>query len=213
MTSLEPLIAGRWNGHSLWMQWTPAEDATNGYRVEIAIMGHPDDVPEWKLIDAGVTRRAWMVLPIWNNGAMVRARVAVNGREGDPELARECVFKRSNCVFNFQAGAKPLVIQPQTTIHCAVDGAGASYVCAEWIDVEPGKMVQATLSSVASSGWAQLDKEGDFDIRPAAGARIWNAEPSTNDVEVTSRDYTVLSILARDGPLTIVHCPRNPNIR
>lgn len=213
MPSLEPLIAGRWNGHSLWMQWTPAE-APDGYRVEISVFDGPDTKRQWKLIDAGRTLRPWMVIPIWRHGAMVQARVAVNGVEGEPETAKECVFQRSTCLFHFQAGAKALVLPPQSMIHCAVDGATCSYVTGDWIDAEPGETVKATLSAVISSGWSQLDREGDFDLHPAAGARIWNAEPSVNDVVLTGRDYTVMEILPRDGPLTLAKkAPRNPNFR
>lgn len=214
MSSLEPLIVGRWNGHSLWLQWAPADEAPDGYRVEIAMLEPVVREQKWKLIDKGCTKRAWMVLPIWRHGAFVQARVRVNGVDGDPEMAREAVFKRSTCVFAFQAGAnKALVVEAGGMIHCAVDGAACSYKTDEWIEAAPNETVHATLSALVTSGWAQLDHEGHFDLRPGGGARIWNLEPSRNDVETTGRDYTSLEVLPRDGPFTVVKAPRNPNVR
>lgn len=214
MPALEPLIAGKWSGHNLWIQWTPDETAAEGYKVEISVRAKPDDKVKWTLIDTGHTMRAWMVIPIWREGAIIQARVSVAGREGEPEMAKECAFVRSSCLFNFQASSRrALDYKAKSNFHCVVDGAGCSYFTDLDIYVPAGETQPATLQALCSSGWNQLDKEGDFDLHPQPEVRIWNAEPSHNDVRPTGRDFTVLEVGQRDGPVAVVFAPHNPNVR
>lgn len=210
---LHPLIAGAWNAHSLWLQWTPDPEARDGYRVEIAVRERPGDPAAWQLIDAGRVRRHWMVIPVWRSGAMVQARVSANGSGIEAEPALECIFKRSRCVFCFQAGAQPLHFPPGASFHAPVDGLGCSYSTRLDIDVPAHETVRATLWAQCSGGFSQLDEPGDFELRAGPGARIWNAEASVEDVEMTGRDYTVLQAVPRDGPVSIVKLPRNPSVR
>lgn len=242
-TPLNPLICGLWNAHSLWMQWTPAEDAVDGYKVEIRITPQslmklaerpfrqarlsgvaraPKSAlptvtvvkPEWKVVDTGRTKGYWLAIPIWQTGAKVEARVSVNGRAADPETAMECEFARSLCVFNFQAGSVPLMYPTGASFHAYVDASACSYVTDTEIHVLPDETLQATVRALASSGFCQLDHEAHFDIHPAPGVRIWNAWPSTNDVKETGRDFTELEIRQRDGPFSMVVVEQvNPNIR
>lgn len=214
MSTLDPLLAGKWNGHSLWLQWTPDETAAEGYRVEIALGDAPKEAVKWKLVDVGHTMRPWMILPVWREGLMVRARVSVAGRAEPPEDARECVFTRSSCIFEFQAApGRPLIFPAKANFHCYVDGGGCSYFTELEIHVPAGETQPVTLQALASSGWNQLDQAGDFDLQPESGAHIRNAYPSQNDVTLTGREYTIMEIKPRDGPLAVVYAPRNANVR
>lgn len=210
---LDPLIVGKWNGHSLWMQWTPAE-APEGYCVEIMRPSPKVGADRWVELDAGRTKRSWLVVPMWCEGQAVHARVKANGVDGDPETAMEAEFRKCVCIFGIQAGSQPMVMDRGTMFHAQVDAAACGYALVDPVEIEPGGFARVSVVSLISSGFAQLDHEGHFDLRPGNEVRIWNLEPSTNDLALTGRDYTVLNRLPMDGPISLVRKQqRNPVVR
>lgn len=213
MPPLEPLIAGRWTGHTLWLQFTGGE-APDGWCVEINVRRNAEAPDRWVKLDAGRSRKSWLVVPIWREGHLVQARVQVNGAEGEPEMAEECEFLKCRCVLAIQAGVKPLRYPEGTMLHAPVDGAACGYQTRQEVDLAPGERAEVEAESLISSGFAQLDHEGHFDLRPGNGVRIWNTAPSENDVRRTGRDFTVLARLPMDGPVALVRKqPVNPVVR
>lgn len=210
---LEPIVIGKWNGHSMWLQWNQVE-APDGYRVEFLRPAPNAGEDRWKLLDAGRTRKNWRVVPMWCEGQVVMVRVRVNGAFTEPEIAMEAVFRKCTCVFAVQAGPQPISYGKGTMFHAQVDSAACGYQLLEDLEIEPLQVARATVVSLISSGFAQLDHEAHFDLRPGNGVRIWNVEPSENDLEMTGRNYTVLERLPMDGPMTLVRKqPHNPVVR
>lgn len=211
--NLDPLIVGRWNGTALWIQFNAGE-APEGFCVEINVRPTVDGEGRWVTLDKGRSRKNWLVVPIWKEGQWVEARVGINGCDGEPEPAREAVFRRPSCVFGFAAGPKPLRYAAGTMFHAQVDSAACGYRLAEDFEIGPGEEGRATMVSILSTGFAQLDYEGHFDLRPGHGVRIWNIGPSENDLEITGRTGTVLARLPLDGPMAMVRKQaRNPVVR
>ena len=213
MPLLEPLIAGKWSGHTLWLQFNAVE-APDGFCVEISVRPNAEAPDRWVKLDNGRSRKSWLVVPIWREGHLVQARVKVNGAEGDAELARECEFRKCRCKLAVQAGAGPLRYDAGTMFHAQVDGAACGFTIEQDVDLPARGMTVVPAVSLISSGFAQLDHEAHFEMQPGNGVRIWNVDPSTNDTELTGRDFTVLCRLPMDGPLALVRKqPVNPVVR
>jgi hypothetical protein len=203
-------VVGEWDGTHLWFQW----DGDADKRYEIQLRFRRDAAGEWGDWQPSIRpSKNWFVHWIGQPlGTVVQAQIRerVDDNSGDWSPVLEAKFVRSLCKFELSSKSKELHFVEGTCFHCRVDGAVCSYRLTEEIEIGAGETKTAELEAVASDGFAQLDKENDFYLRPALGVVIRNVEPSRNDVEATGRDFTEVKVGKRDGPFTMaISTPQN----
>lgn len=209
--NLSPVVCGRWDGCSIWIQWDSATGAT-GAVVRVRLRPGAHGVPlrserersrmewrEWQ--EHPVKERDWLALPLWRYDWDAEVEVRAEGGELW-ERADEVTFEGATCVFEFysQAGA---ALPAGEVIGAVVDGAACVYKTRESLVLPPGEAVRCECVAVHGTGWAHLDKAGDF-LQEARGIRVGNVEPSVNALRRTGRTFTTLERIETPGPLAMV---------
>lgn len=205
---MHPFMVAFWDGTNVWLQWDPGPEAS-GYEVRIRFRKEGEAVWEdW--LPTIKTRYAWTIYP---SNRKVGTRVQAEVRRAQPgrdqtemewERATPAKFIRSRCLFEFSSQRSDLYYEKGVMFHCHVDGAACSYRLPEEIEIKRGQKQLIELEAVASSGFAQLDRAGDFLLRPGLGIVIRNIAPSHSDLEwIGGSDYAVLEVAPRDGPVTL----------
>lgn len=211
---MNPTIVGAWDGTHIWLQWD-ATDAPRGYDVSLRFKSQK--VKEWGDWQPPIhSMRPWLSAGTTRTiGTQVQARIAVTEDAKKVENfdwvnAVEAKFNRCLCNFEFASSKKNYHFVEGTNFHCTVDGAVCSYSLTNEIEVALGTKVVSEMKAMGPTGFAQLDNENDFYIRPALGLTIRNTESSREDVEATGRDFTVLSVMR--GPITLA-VKKRPDVR
>lgn len=199
-------FTGQFDGCNLWMQWDLGAAEGIGYRVQWRSRLPGGEWGEWQTLGQIVTR-PWLSLPLWREGHEVQAAVAED-REGAPIVqAQEVTFRKPFCRFELRnerpIGGRVARFEPGTKFICTVDEAPCAYVLQDDLLLEPGESSETVMLAASAVGWSQLDAPDDFFIRPALGVVLRNVEPSTQDVEPTGRDYTVMQAVKPDGPMLV----------
>ena len=139
MACVNVYIAGQWDGVNLWLQWDDVAPE-KGYEVQVRL-----DLPlwtEWKtLFGAAPFRRNWAVFPTYCEGKKAEARVRVFGEEGWFP-AQEVIFKKSQCLFEIASSQKTLHLLEGTRFTACVDGAVATYILQEEVEIAAGESAQ-----------------------------------------------------------------------
>ena len=230
-SSLSPFIVAHWDGTHIWLQWDAGDaPAATGYEVRLRFRKSGET--EWEPWKPTIkATKPWLTYPsnrLIGTQVQGEVRPVVAGVSpaklednagGLPaagwERAVPAKFVRSRCLFEISSQQKDLHYVEGMMFHCHVDGAACSYRLTEEIEINAGETRQVELEAVASSGYAQLDKPGDFLLRPGLGITIRNVAPSHSDVEpmagapisvrpgLWSRDFAVVDVAPRDGPVTI----------
>lgn len=209
MTTLNPKICGKWDGNSLWLQWNLAEE---GVEFDLEIHYRRDDQSEWTpwitTVPPQGARSHWGVIPTWKEGWIAQARLKRRGAPPrDWELAAEVTFLKCSAKFEITSEKYEQYIAAGTIFHSQVHGAACAYQCREEIYLKEGDRVVLTMFAMGSSGYFQLDRKNDFDIKPNLGVRIRNLAESIEDIEDTGRDFTVIEAKPPD-PVTMTVRPQ-----
>lgn len=191
---LSPLICGLWDGCGVWLQWTPIEpERKTDYDVQLRLRKDLDSPwGDWMSIVPRQGRKShWAVIPTWREGWICEARVRVSQDQyGLWESASEVTFNKCTALFEFASDKYDQHFHAGDKFHCQVDAAACAYELKEEIEVKADEKVQARMEALGSSGYFQLDYPGHFEIKPSLGLRIYNVEPSQEDVTPTGRDFT-----------------------
>lgn len=197
---MNAFLAGLWDGVNLWIQWD-AVAPERGYEVQVRY-----DVEGWKewrsVFGPEPYLRCWAVLPTFAEGSRAEARIRVVGEE-EWVQAREVVFQKCRCLFEIASTRRVLHLLDGTHFTATVDGAVATYILPEEIEIPAGGAVQVEMVACQSTGYCQLDHQDHFLLRPSLGVTIRNLAPSIEDIAETGRDFTVLARCVADGPFTI----------
>jgi hypothetical protein len=191
-------VVGAWDGTHLWLQWQ-AQVALD-FEVQFAL--RKPGASEWEewLTAFRVRQMFSSFTPQRAVGTEAIARVRHVGEEQWTE-AVEATFAKSRCLFEFSSKYKTMHYIAGSEFHRVVDGAACSYRLLREIEVFAGAKIQAEVEAIAASGWSQLDRPGDFMIRPSYGVVIRNVVPSSNDVVATGLTHTTLQA-KREGAIT-----------
>lgn len=206
-------LCGLWDGANLWLQWDDVwPDA--GYLIRLRLRTAGQAWGDWMAIEHHRPYpRNWIVIPCGNKQgweAQAAVSVALAGEEWVP--CQEVTFLQSRCLFAFLSTRRPILYARGSVFHAVVDSAACHYALLEDLQLETGVPVQATMVSASTSGYAQLDYPGHFNLSGATlGLTIQNVEPSVEDVQPTGRDFTALAPLVRKEPLRLVLGSR-PNL-
>lgn len=209
---LEPKICGKWDGCGLWLQWNPVEDKSASFELQIHYRSNvqagwgpwiPTTPPQGP-------RSHWGVIPTWKEGLQAQARVRLLDPgadwENDWDTFQEVTFLRCSAEFEISSAKYDQHFVAGAIFHAQVDGAACAYQSKEEISVKAGGKIKTNLFAMGSSGYFQLDKENDFDVRPTFGVRIRNLSASVEDIEDTGRDFTVIESKQSD-PVTMTVTP------
>lgn len=190
-------LAGEWDGINLWLQW---EDVSpdKGYEVQVRC----EDLPQWTdwktLFGHAPYKRSWAVAALHCEGHKVEARVRAMGST-DWWPAQEVKFKKSRCSFEIASTQNALHLLEGTRFTACVDGAVATYVLSEEIEIPAGGSAHVEMTALQSTGYCQLDSAGHFLLRPSLGVTVKNIGPSVEDIEETGRDFTIMAHRKPDG--------------
>lgn len=192
---LKPIMTGRWDGHSLWMQWSPAGEGVS-YDVQIRHRATPE--VEWSAWQQSIPKQGvkadWGVIPVWKPHFEFQSRVRIAGTD-DWEMAEEAEFLRCLAEFEVSTAESNFIAEKGTKIAAVVDGAACTYTFLDDVSLQRGESARFTLASLGTSGYYQLDYPGHFDVRPLLGVRIFNTGPSYDDVIRTGSDITTIQPL------------------
>lgn len=214
MQKLSPQICALWDGHNIWLQWTPADAwlpeapvDDPAYAVRIALRRNESDVWEdWTNISApSPITKCFRVIPVWREGWQVKAQVAlIAPGELQWEQAQEVTFSRCTARFRFTSENSIFRADKGKKIGGSLDGAACVYQTTEFVEASPGHPFETTLEAVQLTGWAQLDHPGHLLVRPRVGVEITNIAPSENDTTPTGRNFSVLARAQPGGAFCIV---------
>lgn len=199
---LNPYLVGRWNGISLWLQWTPQEPNRYDLRLRFFKPGAADWTPWTEMLRPWPIERSYHALPIHHQGWRIQAEVALHP-EGDGELIWEralaATFARSVAGFRMETERK--VTFPKGRVFAAqVDEFVASYELGAEMMLEAGETRDFTMNAAQLTGGCQLDRPEHFDTRPMPGIRLWNLAPSENDLMPLGGDEVVMEPASPGGP-------------
>lgn len=209
---MNPFLVGFWDGTNVWVQWDPIPDVRE---YEVRLRFRKKGEPQWEDWRPTIkVRQVWTIYPsnrLTGTEVQAEVRLVWPGEAPEPPVPGEWAratpakFVRSRCLFEFSSTRSRIHYVEGVMIHCHVDGAACSYRLTEEIEVHPGETKQVELEAVASSGFAQLDEPGDFEVRPGLGIVIRNIAPSHSDLEplLSGRDFAVVEVAPRDGPVTL----------
>lgn len=210
---LNPLIIGAWDGTHVWLQWTPIEsDGRPAYEVRFRYAPQDGQFGDW--LPSRMVERYWLVHNVQNlkPGFYVQAEIS-DGIESGWQRALGAKFLRSRCRFVVTSGRRTVHYpfdkrSGGAIFHAVVDGAACAYCAQEEIEVPAGEVREYEFIALASGPWAQIDNAGDFLLRPGLGITVTNTGPSTNDLEPLGVDFAQLSVVKRDGPISIAALPK-----
>jgi hypothetical protein len=216
---MEAYLCAEWDGSHIWAQWEPQAGAKIAYELRLRycppskdyLSSSAKEFGDWQTLM--VSRKPW--LTFWPNKpprTLIQGQVRAGSREqgAGSEDWNDCMdvkFTKSRCKFRISSQFNKFNLPTDVKIHAHVDGAACSYVIPRAIQLEAGKSVVVECEALASGGFMQLDRPGDFRLMPALGVVIENIEPSRNDIEPTGRSYSVLAAAKRDGPFSIAFLP------
>lgn len=205
---LLPYIVGRWNGISLWVQWTPQTGDACALRLRFQKPGEQKWSPWNEMLRPWPLRRSYYALPIHHQGWRVQAEVAP-WQEGELtwERAMGARFARSEARFRIEAQRK-VTFAKGRVFACQVDEFVASYELREDVELEPDQPMDLVMSAAQLTGGCQLDRPEHFDLRPVPGVRLWNLGPSDNDLDPLGTDQVVIEPGSLGGPETIAFTRR-----
>jgi hypothetical protein len=206
---LNPVIVGKWESSTIWLQWDAQE---SGVKVRLRMRpgerGALMEVDQsqrmewggWRNIVTNPRKPGWLKVPVHRSDWDIQAQLSVDGQSW--ETAKEAVFGKSRCKFLIES-EEIRVISEGSIIAAVVDGAVCSYKIASEIKVQPGAPVEVDLESEASTPWAQIDNTGDFSAK-ILGCTIRNLSISSGGLgELTGRDFTTTSFLTQETPVRI----------
>jgi hypothetical protein len=212
---LNPLLCGKWDGCSVWLQWEQPVGDPIAYELQIRLrLPNAPWLENWMtVIPLQGEKSHWAVVPTWKEGWECQARVRIKRAESENapaecwETASEVTFRRCSALFEFKTEKYDQHFLKNAVFNSQVDAAPCSYMLTEEIEVKPGAPVSTRMESIGSSGYHQLDYAGHFELRPTFGLVITNTEPSHDDVEPTGRDFTLIEAKPQDGPVAMVVTP------
>lgn len=196
---MNAFIVAAWDGTHAWIQWDSDLDAA--FELRIRFGKAAGEWGDWSPLIS--SRRSWLIYPVYEKvGSAIQVEVRRAGEE-EWTRAREAEFEKCVCKFRISSEKKLLHYPEGVKFHTAVDGAVCSYQLLREIEIAPGGSELVDMVALNAEGHAQLDKEGDFLIRPALGVRITNVEPSRDDLKIQDRDFAIISKVKRDGGYAI----------
>jgi hypothetical protein len=196
--SVNAFIVGAWDGTHIWTQW----DAQFADEYEVQYACRRTGARQWEnWREPFVVRESWHVFNPHRRGVQVLARVR-RARQGGWSEAKEAIFGKSKCLFEFASRDRTLYYREGAAFTCYVDGAACCYHLTRELEVPQGESRKVWMEAAAASGWSQLDRPSHFSIRPSLGVVIRNVSLSENDLLPLTRGFTELAV-RQGGPVTM----------
>lgn len=202
-------IVGAWDGSHIWCQWDHSGPPLTEWQVRLRY-GDRAKWADW-LPNRKCGEDWFRFATNQPSATLVQGQILVGKEEW--LTAQEAEFGKPKCRFEFRSQNRVQHYTEGTIFTRAVDGAPCSYRLLEEIEIGAGDSLETEMEATTASGWSQLDRPGDFMLRPSLGVFIKNVAPSEKNLFPTGRDFTVLSSKlgtpGYGGPVQIAITPRS----